>query len=142
MKTGIQLSLSKSVKKTEKKICAKKLNLSSAESSVKGIDSCSAVSEIEENVPDYEPKVLALGEKITDERRMLRTEKKLREIIQNATSNEVSALTLRNLNENKKVKKDMKHLYKSMTNTMVSYINDGSIEKTQEISSATTVKMT
>ena len=56
---------------------------------------------------------------------MLRTENQLRDIIKETTTNEVNALTLRNANENKNVKKDMKHLYKEMTGSMVSYLNNG-----------------
>ena len=40
-----------------------------------------SVSEIEENQPNYEARVLPKGEKITDEEKLKRTEKKLSEIV-------------------------------------------------------------
>ena len=122
---SLTLKLRKSVRYTKKNLSNKGANLSSTDSEQNLLDNSCSVSEIEENVPDYEPKTLPQGERIGDEEQMRRTEKKLKQIC-----------SLRNDKENRKVKENLRNLYKEMTGTMVSYVNEqDSIAESRRLSS-------
>ena len=76
----LKLTLQNSFTKVGKKLSERASKLSSTESDQDPQESCS-ISEIEQNVPEYQPKVLPCNVKYTDDEQMRRTEKKLKEII-------------------------------------------------------------